>query len=368
MGGTTAEYSEAMLRAAVEAYDPALHPAPIVVGHPADNHPAYGWIGKLTLDDGHVVAEPSDVNPDFADMVQKRAYRTRSASWYLPDAPSNPKPGSLYLRHVGFLGATPPAIKGLRDVSFGASTEGVVEFGSQEAGLLATIFQGLREWFIETHGLAKADQVVPKWAAQEAEALARQPPPEPAPAFAEPEPEPPQNDKETAVTAEQIAAAEAENARLKAELETARASAKQVADFAEREAELSRRAGEIAKKEIATTVDGLIAAGKVLPATKAQLVAFAASLSDEGECLEFSEGEGKTKKLSQRASYLTLLEQGPKLVEFGEIAKDERQGDKPKLSEREIGDRAASYAEEQRKKGIEVSATQAVAYITAEAG
>jgi hypothetical protein len=366
MGGTTAEYSEAMLRAAVEAYDPALHAAPIVVGHPADNHPAYGWIGKLTLDDGHVVAEPSDVNPDFAELVQKRAYRTRSASWYLPDAPSNPKPGSLYLRHVGFLGATPPAIKGLRDVSFGASTEGVVEFGSQEAGLLATIFQGLREWFIEAHGLEKADQVVPKWATQEAEALARQPPPEPPPAFAEPEP--PQNDKEPAVTAEQIAATEAENTRLKAELETARASAKQVADFAEREAELARRATEIAIKEIATTVDGLIAAGKVLPATKAQLVAFAASLTDDGECLEFSEGEGKSKKLSQRASYLALLEQGPKLVEFAEIARDERQGDKPKLSEAQIGDKAASYAEEQRKKGIVVSATEAVAYITAEAG
>ncbi len=373
MAGVTAEYTEAMLRAAVEAYDPALHPAPLVVGHPHHNHPAYGWVGKLSLDEqGNVVAEPSDVNPDFAELVQRRAYRTRSASWYLPDAPNNPKPGSMYLRHVGFLGAQPPAIKGLKDVQFAESEPGVVEFADAEVGLMATFLRRLREWFLSEHGKDKADEVAPDWMVGEFEALARAPMKDSsaAPAYAE---QPPNSEQESTVSAEKIAAMEAENARMKAELEAARAAAAQTqqqqsAEFAEKEAELERRAAELAKKEIETTVDGLIAAGKVLPAQKAHVVAFAASLSDQGECIDFAEpGKGKDVQ-SQRASYLRMLEAGPKLVEFSERAKDERQGqgNARTLTEIEIGRQAADFIEEQSKKGITVSATQAVTHIMAQ--
>lgn len=368
MAGTTAQYTEEMLRAAVDAYDPTLHPAPIVVGHPHDNHPAFGWVGKLSLDDtGHVIAEPSDVNADFAELVKQKAYRTRSASWYLPDAPNNPKPGSLYLRHVGFLGAQPPAIKGLADVQFAEGEEGVVEFADKhQAGILGRLLRGMREFFIAEHGLEKADKVLPDWEIQEVEYMARAPesPPPPSasatPSFQEPTDE----DK---MSAEKITALEAEAQRLKAELEEAKKSATKVADFAEREAELSRRAQELARREIETKVDGLIAAGKVLPANKARTVEFAVSLSDADACIDFGEPGKAADKLSQRASYLRMLEDGPKLVEFGEKARDERQGDPPaKPSTRELGERAASYAEEQLKKGIVVSATDAVAHVTAE--
>lgn len=367
MAGTTAEYSEAMLRAAVDAYDPALHPAPIVVGHPHDNHPAYGWVGKLSLDDkGNVVAEPSDVNPDFAELVQRKAYRTRSASWYLPNAPSNPKPGSLYLRHVGFLGAQPPAIKGLKDVSFAEGEPGVVEFADPEVSMLARMMRGLKNFLIGEHGVDKAEQAMPDWAVQELEYLARAPEP-PAPAsFSEPT-----DQQEPNVSAEKIAAMEAEAARLKSELEAARADAqkaadKQTSEFAEREAELERRAAEIAKREIETQVDGLIAQGKVLPANKARVVDFAVSLSDQGECLDFAESGKAKDALSQRASYLRMLETGPKLVEFGEVSRDERQGKPKDLSLRELGEKAASFREEQLKKGIVISATEAVEHVTAE--
>lgn len=360
--GTTAEYSEAMLRAAVEAYDPALHPAPIVVGHPHDNHPAYGWVGSLSLDEsGTIIAEPTDVNADFAELVQRKAYRTRSASWYLPDAPHNPKPGSMYLRHVGFLGAQPPAIKGLKDVSFSDHEEGVVEFGDRyQTGILARLFRSMREFFVEKYGIETANRVLPDNEIQEVEYQARAPEPRgEEPAFAEQAPTP---TKEITVTAEEKAAVEAENARLKADLEKAQAAAQQSADFAEREAQLAQRANELARRELETKVDALIAAGKVLPANKARVIDFAASLSDEGECLDFAEaGKGKDV-LTQRASYLRLLEQGPKLVEFGEMSRDERQADKKVISPRELGEKAAAYRAEQRKKGIEISTTDAVAH------
>lgn len=379
--GATAEYTEEMLRAAVEAYDPKLHPAPIVVGHPHDNHPAFGWVGKLSLDDtGHVIADPSDVNQDFAELVKSKAYRTRSASWYLPDAPNNPKPGSMYLRHVGFLGAQPPAIKGLADVQFADNEAGVIEFGDRyQTGILARLLRGLREFFIAEHGLEKADKVLPDWEIQEVEYEARVPPPSDAtvaaiPSYAEGEPPPPNTttDEDDKMTAEKITQLEAEKARLAAELEAAKTEAqktaeKQSADFAEREADLARRAADIAKREIETRVDALIAEGKVLPANKAHVVSFAASLSDEGECIDFAEaGKGKDV-LTQRASYLRMLAQGPKLVEFGERAKDERQGGKPaELTPAEIGKRAADFREEQAKKGILITATEAVEHITAE--
>ena len=35
-----------------------------------------------------------------------------------PDHPSNPVPNAYYLRHVGFLGAQPPAVKGLGEARF----------------------------------------------------------------------------------------------------------------------------------------------------------------------------------------------------------------------------------------------------------
>ena len=37
--GQTLPFDETMLAAAVKGYDPKLHEAPVVVGHPKDNHP-----------------------------------------------------------------------------------------------------------------------------------------------------------------------------------------------------------------------------------------------------------------------------------------------------------------------------------------
>ncbi|MDL6388248.1 peptidase, partial [Escherichia coli] len=73
------------------------------------------------------------LDPQFAEMVTDGRFKKVSASFYLPDSPSNPKPGVLYLRHVGFLGAQPPSVKGLKQVSFSEQEEGVVEFADWQA-------------------------------------------------------------------------------------------------------------------------------------------------------------------------------------------------------------------------------------------
>lgn len=106
--GNEREWKEADLDKMADSYDPKKHEAPIVVGHPKDNHPAFGWIDGLKREGDVLLAKAKDVVSDFEDMVKAGMFKKRSISVY-PD-------GSL--RHVGFLGAAPPAVKGLKDLEF----------------------------------------------------------------------------------------------------------------------------------------------------------------------------------------------------------------------------------------------------------
>lgn len=128
MNGAVLQFSETDLQKTVAAYDPTKHEAPLVVGHPAHNDPAYGWVQALQFADGAIDAIPTQVNPDFAEMVASGAFKKISASFYSPNSPANPVPGVYYLRHVGFLGATAPAVKGMRAPAFADTEEGVLTF------------------------------------------------------------------------------------------------------------------------------------------------------------------------------------------------------------------------------------------------
>jgi hypothetical protein len=101
----------------VESYMPD-QPAPLVVGHPALDAPAYGWVSALDVDGDTLRAFPDQVESAFAEAVTAGRYKKVSASLYPRDHPANPTPGKLHLKHVGFLGAAAPAIKGLKTVSF----------------------------------------------------------------------------------------------------------------------------------------------------------------------------------------------------------------------------------------------------------
>lgn len=106
--GNTKEWTEADLDKIVENYDPNKHEAPIVIGHPKSNAPAYGWIESLKRVGDTLYAKAKQLVPEFVEMVNKGLFKKRSISLY-PDGT---------LRHVGFLGSVPPAIKGLPDVEF----------------------------------------------------------------------------------------------------------------------------------------------------------------------------------------------------------------------------------------------------------
>ena len=108
--GTSKYYSDYDLDNMVASYNPKLHEAPITIGHPKDNSPAFGWIDKLKRVGDRLYAEAKDLVPEFKSLLERNVYKKRSISLY-PD-------GSL--RHVAFLGGMPPAVKGLTDLVFNA--------------------------------------------------------------------------------------------------------------------------------------------------------------------------------------------------------------------------------------------------------
>ncbi len=87
-------------------------PTPIVVGHPKTDSPAFGWIKSLFVKDESLFAEASDIVPEFLELVKQKIYPNRSASF------TSNEDGTLQLKHVGFLGGTLPAVKGLEAIQF----------------------------------------------------------------------------------------------------------------------------------------------------------------------------------------------------------------------------------------------------------
>ncbi len=167
MQGITKNYTREMLAECVAAYSPQTHEAPFVLGHPKHDDPAYGWADHLELsDDGYLWAYPTKVDAEFAENTNAGKHNKVSASFYLPDSPNNPTPGKLYLRHVGFLGAQTPSVKGLGTVQFAEAEEGVVDFVSPLYAfeLISDIFRRQRDALIETAGTEEADKQFPNWA------------------------------------------------------------------------------------------------------------------------------------------------------------------------------------------------------------
>ena len=69
LSGASLAFSESDLAASAAAYDPAVFQAPIVVGHPKTDDPAYGWVRALSFADGALEASPDQVDPAFAEIV-----------------------------------------------------------------------------------------------------------------------------------------------------------------------------------------------------------------------------------------------------------------------------------------------------------
>jgi hypothetical protein len=122
-------YTPADLDAMVANYDPAHHEAPVVVGHPETDAPAFGWVAGLRRVGDMLQAKLRQIAPQFEALVREGRFKKRSVAFYRTAR-------GLALRHLGFLGASPPEVKGLTDLQ-------LCEFS--DSGTFITVeFQGLR--------------------------------------------------------------------------------------------------------------------------------------------------------------------------------------------------------------------------------
>lgn len=319
VAGETIEFGEADLAATAAAYDPKIHKAPIVKGHPALDAPAQGWADRLVVQARGLYALPSKVDPAFAEEARTGRWGTVSAKFYRPDATNNPVPGVWYLRHIGVLGAHPPGVKGLDDPEFGDADDGCVcfaegvAFGEWDAMTTANLLRNLREWVLGKFGQEDADKVLPNY---DVRALGercrdgqRNPPgARPTrgvrPRRSLPTDPPP---KESAVTEEEAARLRTENeaqARQIAALQAADKERKQAAVLAENAAFAESMAGE----------------ARIPTALKGQVAAIGAQLQ---AAPDVAFGEGADKKPLHQV-FRDLLQALPKQVDFGEQATRER--------------------------------------------
>lgn len=146
----------------VANFTPDTHEPPVVIGHPVDNGPAYGWVRALRVNGDVLEAQFGDTDDTFEEMVKSGRFKKRSASLYLtPEAAPGGKAPAL--RHVGFLGAQPPAVKGLREITFGeggASVfetdfnegEGMKDGEFNEEQLAEGVFQRIKKFFTADPG------------------------------------------------------------------------------------------------------------------------------------------------------------------------------------------------------------------------
>jgi hypothetical protein len=289
------------LAALAAAYDPALHEAPLVVGHPVHDAPSYGWVRALRVEGDRLLAQAHQVEPQFAELVRAGRYKKISVALYGAEAPGNPRPGGWYLRHVGFLGAQPPAVKGLRAAQFADAQEGVVELAETPSlGLVARLLRGLREVLLQQFGAETADRALPVDAI---EAIAEAPPAPAAAALAEPS-----SQQETAPMQTDPAAA----------LERERALARREAELAQREARLAEEERRRRADEDAAFCDRLVREAR-LPVELRPIAAALLSQLDATSVHEFAEA-GQT---TPHGALRTLLERLPPRVAFGEIAAEE---------------------------------------------
>lgn len=338
---------DALIDKAVSVFNAAAHEPPVCIGHPADNAPAFGWVEALKKGTdlksvpgaAVLLAKFKQIQPEFAGMVKQGLFKKRSAAFY-PDG---------RLRHVAFLGAAPPAVKGLPDMAFSEGAGATFEFGDYQTSWawesIARLFGKVRDYLIEKEGMEKADQVIDAYQIREITDAAAKEKQEmqqeatPAMNYNDKKKE----DKGMATFKEKLiavfneivgklpddgpaAAAAAGKTFTEADLAAEKKVAADAAAKTEREkvtaefAEKERTARQAARREaIASWCDAQVKAGKLTPAlVKFGVPEMLAVFAEKEEVIEF--GEEKTKATLYDRFKALIETELPKMVTFKEIA------------------------------------------------
>ncbi|NJD38441.1 MAG: hypothetical protein FIA89_09015 [Geobacter sp.] len=345
--GNTKKWTTADLDRIVNSFNPAYHEPPLVIGHPSDNAPAFGWVAGIKRQGDGLYLKYKDVASEFKDWASKKLFKKKSIAVY-PD-------GSL--RHIGYLGAMPPAIKGLPDFAFNDGDKGTAityEYSDWRMSTLGQIIMRLRDHLVETLGADKADNIIKGWEVQDL----LTPPPEPEQSnslYNEPEeegmkPEEVQEMLNKALTAvtqqftETVNGLQATITEMNKSIVAGREEA-QRREFREflMQPKMQQRVAEGSREAIINQMMTLASAAPV----------------------EFGEGDAKTTKPALDI-YKDQLKALPTVVQFGEHVTKDKVGDLGKVGGMDIDTmvaQARQFVESEAAAGRTVSYTDAVTHV-----
>ncbi|MBX2975439.1 MAG: hypothetical protein KF721_04845 [Ignavibacteriaceae bacterium] len=141
---------------------------PVCIGHPKTDSPAFGYVGKNTVqldDEGYLYAEVEEekLNPNLLQMLKDKLYSTVSIALRKDRS----------IKHLAFLGATPPAVTGLPAFAFSEDDdESQFEFAEVEMSKwyfrnIYKLFRSLKNKLIEEVGAEKADTIISEYNLEE---------------------------------------------------------------------------------------------------------------------------------------------------------------------------------------------------------
>jgi hypothetical protein len=143
--------------------------APMVIGHPKHDSPAWGWIGALKREGEALFAKFDKVHSKFIEWGEAGHIHNRSVKILKT-------PKGFRVGHIGFLGAMAPAVEGMEALEFAADAEGdTYEFGWADGyrlGLVARMMRRMREIALLKWGQEDADNLVPLYEVEDLERAA----------------------------------------------------------------------------------------------------------------------------------------------------------------------------------------------------
>lgn len=289
--GQQREWSEQDLDLIVSKYNEQTdHEAPLVVGHPKTNNPAYGWVEKLKREGKTLLAKAKQVDDGFKNLVDTGRFKKVSIALY-PD---------ILLRHIGFLGAQPPSVKGLKAPEFSDQeyTELIYEFAQQEPPVdpIDSIIKGLVDYARKNFGEEFAQAIMAEGNRLKVASQQQQQPPQ----MQQPPQGGMQQRPQAAPMGQRFSEEDEEMKQLKAQV--AALSAKNM------EMEFNEYYGNVSREGILT------------PAQKPYVQGLFSILNDDKlKTFEFSETQTAMKGIDLLKGFISKL---PKAVEFGEFAKN----------------------------------------------
>ena len=263
--GNSKEWTEKDLDKMVSSFEELGEDVPATIGHNTKNGPAMGWFKKVFRKGDTLFAELGDIVDEFGVMLKKKMFKNRSIALR----------NDFSLRHIAFLGAEPPAVKGLKDFAFKENDEfKEYEFGMEEEERIT--IKNLRDNILK---------FFPNFNENKPGIL-------------------PDNGGESDMEfKEQFEAEEAKNKDLNIKLE---ASVKEASEFKEANIKVEKEFSEFKEtrekeisdakeKEFGEFAEGLIKGGKAIPAHKGTIITMLKTL-DGQEAMDFAEGDKTIKK------------------------------------------------------------------------